>query len=107
MAAGSIRQLTMQISGRQTATPLICGVARMLRSSRKQIETVGKGKRLKQLRKMSQQSFSDKASEVFTRNFQNEIRDSELWDQIVAEFGEKRALEILSECKAEVNTNMG
>jgi hypothetical protein len=26
---------------------------------------------------------------------------------IVAQFGEKRALEIISECKAEVKTNMG
>ncbi|MBN2705487.1 MAG: hypothetical protein JXR89_03485 [Deltaproteobacteria bacterium] len=68
---------------------------------------MGKGKRLRQLRKISQQSFSDIASEVFTRNFQKEIRNSELWDQLVAQFGEERALEILSECKAEINTNLG
>ena len=38
-----------------------------------------------------------------TANFQRELRNSELWDEMVAEFGEKRAEEMLSECKAEVN----
>ena len=67
---------------------------------------MSKGKRLKKSRKKVVESFTDKASEVFTRNFQKEVRSSELWDEIVAQFGEKRALEILSECKAEVKTNM-
>lgn len=66
---------------------------------------MGKGKRLKNSRKRSAESFATHASEVFTRNFQKELRESEFWDQIVAEFGEKRAIEILSECKAEVKTD--
>jgi hypothetical protein len=67
---------------------------------------MGKGKRLKNLRSKSDGSFTDKASEAFTRNFQKELRNSELWDEIVVQFGEERALEIISECKAEVKTNM-
>ena len=63
---------------------------------------MGKGKLLKQLRNKSGESFVDKASEVFTRNFQKELRNSEIWDEIIAQFGEKRAMEILGECKAEV-----
>ncbi len=42
--------------------------------------------------------FSDK----LTENFQKEIRNSEMWDQMVAEFGEKRAEEILKECNADI-----
>jgi hypothetical protein len=79
----------------------------MLLRSRKQNEKMGKGKRLKKVRKKSGKSFADRASEAFTRNFRKEIRNSELWDQIVEEFGEKRAQEILGECKAEVSTNIG
>ena len=41
-----------------------------------------------------------------TANFQKEIRNSELWDQMVAEFGEKRAEELLRECKAEVKAGL-
>jgi len=37
-----------------------------------------------------------------TSNFQKELRNSELWDQMVAEFGEEKAEQILKECKAEV-----
>ncbi len=66
---------------------------------------MGKGKRLKRLRKKPGESLAAKVSEVFTRNFQKELRNSKMWDEIVAQFGEKRALEILSECKAEVKTN--
>ena len=66
---------------------------------------MGKGRRLKKLKNKSAGTIADKASEVFTRNFQKELRNSELWDEIVARFGEKRALEILSECKAEVKTD--
>ena len=40
--------------------------------------------------------------ERMTKNFQKELRNSEIWDQMVAEYGEKRAEEILKECKAEV-----
>lgn len=67
---------------------------------------MGKGNRLKKMRRKSSKSQSDKASDVFTRNFQKEIRNSEIWDQMVEQFGEDRALELLNECKAEFKTNM-
>lgn len=67
---------------------------------------MGKGKRLKKLRSKSERSFADKDSEAFTRNFQKELRNSELWEEIVSQYGEKRALEIIGECKAEVKTNL-
>jgi hypothetical protein len=68
---------------------------------------MGKGKRLRKLRGSPDKTFTDEASEALTRNFQKELRHSPLWDEMVAEFGEKRALEILGNCKAEVKTNMG
>ncbi len=66
---------------------------------------MGKGKRIKKRRRKSEEVFEDKASEALTRNSQRELRNSELWDEIVAQFGEERALEIISECKADVKTN--
>jgi uncharacterized protein YaaW (UPF0174 family) len=36
-----------------------------------------------------------------TQNFQKEIRNSESWEQMVEQFREERAKEILKECKAE------
>ena len=43
-------------------------------------------------------SFSDK----LTENFQKEIRNSEIWPQMVAEYGEERAEEILKDCNADL-----
>jgi hypothetical protein len=34
------------------------------------------------------------------------MQSSELWDEIVAQYGEKRALELIRECKAEVKTGL-
>ena len=67
---------------------------------------MGKGKRLKKLRRGAEKSISEKFQEAFTRNFQEELRNSELWEQIVAQYGEERALEIIKECKAEVKTDL-
>ncbi|GAB6909144.1 conserved hypothetical protein [Desulfosarcina cetonica] len=67
---------------------------------------MGKGKRLKKLRRTSETSFSDKFQEAFARNFQKELQHSELWDEIVAQHGEERALELIRECKAEVKTDL-
>ena len=67
---------------------------------------MGKGKRLKDKRKQLGRGFLSKISDRFTENFQRELRKSELWDQMVAEFGEKRAEELLRECKAEVKTGL-
>lgn len=62
---------------------------------------MGKAKRLKRLRK-EKQSFEDAFSDRFTQNFIKEIKNSSMWDEMVAEYGEKRALELLKECKAEI-----
>jgi uncharacterized protein YaaW (UPF0174 family) len=63
---------------------------------------MGKGKRVKRQKKGLKQGFLKEFSERFTANFQRELRNSEIWDEMVAEFGEKRAKEILKDCKAEV-----
>ena len=56
--------------------------------------------------KESGRNFVSDFSKRLTEDFQKEIRNSELWDQMVAEFGEKRAEEILRECKAEIKPGM-
>jgi hypothetical protein len=61
---------------------------------------MGKGKRTKA--KQKGKGFLTHAEEVLTRNFQKEIRNSELWPQMVAEFGEKKAEELLKQCKGEL-----
>lgn len=67
---------------------------------------MGKGKRLKDKRKSCGSGFCEDVSDDLTLNFQRELRNSELWDQMVAEFGEKRAEELLKECKAEVKPGL-
>jgi len=68
---------------------------------------MGKSKRLKGKRKQLGKGFLLEISNRLTENFQRELRKSELWDQMVAEFGEKRAEEMLRECKAEVKPGLG
>ena len=68
---------------------------------------MGKAKRLKGKRKRSRKCFIAEFSDRLTVNFQRELRNSDLWEQMVAEFGVKRAQEILSECKAEVKPGPG
>jgi hypothetical protein len=63
---------------------------------------VGKGKRLKHLRRSKNTDIGKKFADLMTKNFQKEFRNSEIWDQMVAEFGEEEADRILKECKAEV-----
>ena len=69
---------------------------------------MGKSKRLKgkRKRKQSGKGILSDFSQLLTENFQRELRESELWDQMVEEFGEKRAEEILRECKAEIKPGM-
>ncbi len=67
---------------------------------------MGKGTRLKSKRKGSAGGLFSEIAERLTANFQREVRKSELWDQMVAEFGEKRAKELLRECKAEVRPGL-
>ena len=74
-------------------------IARQIKST-----TMGKGKRLKNRRKSAKTPTSREFADRLTQNFQKEIRNSELWQQMVEQFGEKRAEEILRECKAEVKS---
>jgi uncharacterized protein YaaW (UPF0174 family) len=67
---------------------------------------MGKGKRLKSKRKRLGDGFCTEISDRLTENFQRELRNSELWDEMVAEFGEKRAEEMLRECKAELRPGL-
>lgn len=63
---------------------------------------MGKKARLKRQRRQQSGAVGKKLSETMTKNFQKELRNSELWYQMVAEFGEKKAEELLKGCKAEV-----
>ncbi|MBU0991788.1 MAG: hypothetical protein KJ737_04760 [Proteobacteria bacterium] len=63
---------------------------------------MGKGSRLKKERKKKSIGFEEAFSESLTENFQKELQNSELWDQIVEEFGEEKAQQLLKECKADV-----
>ncbi len=64
---------------------------------------MGKKSRLKKERKSMGKSFNMSSfSDKLTENFQKEIRNSEMWGQMVAEFGEERAEEILKECKGDI-----
>ena len=63
---------------------------------------MGKGKRLKSERHGKESDLLNHAQEVLTRNFQREIRNSEMWPQMVAEFGEAKAEELLKQCKGEL-----
>ena len=40
--------------------------------------------------------------EKMTKEYQNQIRNSPLWDKMVKQYGEEKAEELLSEFKAEV-----
>jgi hypothetical protein len=40
--------------------------------------------------------------EQMTKEYQNKIRNSPLWDEMVNEFGKEKAEELLKKCKAEV-----
>jgi len=67
---------------------------------------MGKGKRIKAKRRGTgtgaDRGFVARAQEVLTRNFQKEIRNSAIWPQMVAEFGEAKAEELLKQCKGEL-----
>jgi hypothetical protein len=63
---------------------------------------MGKAKRLKRLRRQKSIDIEEKYVSLLTKNFQQEIRNSEIWDQMVAEFGEEKATQILKGCKADI-----
>jgi hypothetical protein len=62
---------------------------------------MGKAKRIRAMRKRIGTDFLSHARDLLTRNFQEEIRNSEFWPRMVAEFGEKKAEELLKQCKGE------
>lgn len=68
---------------------------------------MGKGARLKRQRRLQAGGLEEKFAERMTHNVQKEIRNSEIWDQMVAKFGEKRAQELLKTIKAEVKPGRG
>ncbi len=41
--------------------------------------------------------------EAMTQEYQNQIRNSPLWDQMVKQLGEEKALELLKECRVKVD----
>lgn len=63
---------------------------------------MGKGKRNKAKRKNNKTAPHSHANDLLTSNFQKEIRNSELWPKMVAEFGEEKAEQLLRECKGEL-----
>lgn len=63
---------------------------------------MGKASRLKRLRKAQKEGPGERFAELLTSNFQKQIRNSEIWEQMVAQFGEEKAEQMLKECKAEV-----
>ena len=68
---------------------------------------MGKGARLKKLRKDQSKGLQQRFAKLMTKNVQKEIRNSEIWDQMVAEFGEKKARQLLKTIKAEVKPGPG
>ena len=65
-----------------------------------------KGKRIRARRRAMGAGFLANAQEVLTRNFQKEIRNSALWPQMVAQFGEAKAEELLKQCKGELRPGL-
>lgn len=64
---------------------------------------MGKGARLKLLRRQQSPSLEKRFSELMMKIFQKELRNSEIWDRMVVEFGEEKAEQLLQDCKAQVN----
>ena len=63
---------------------------------------MGKGKRLKLERCVKRTDALTHAQAVLTRNFQKQIRNSAIWPQMVAQFGETKADELLKQCQGEL-----
>ena len=66
---------------------------------------MSKGKRLKKKRKSGKKELGKTFSELLTNNFQKELRNSPIWDEMVAEYGEQKAKQILKQCKGELKSN--
>lgn len=67
---------------------------------------MGKGKRIRAKRMAMGTDFLTHAQEVLTRNVQREIRNSEIWPQMVAQFGEAKAEDLLKQCQGELRPGL-
>ena len=63
-------------------------------------------RRLKAKRVGIENDFLAHARDVLTRNFQKQIRESAIWPQMVAQFGEQQAEEMLKQCKGELKRGL-
>ena len=63
---------------------------------------MGKGNRKRAKNAAQKADFQLHANDLLTQNFQKEIRNSEFWPMMVAEFGEEKAKQLLRECKGEL-----
>ena len=70
------------------------------------VNIMGKSKRLKSKGTRAKKGFFSQFSDRLTANFQREIRNSEMWEKMVAEFGEEGAEQLLRECKADVKSGL-
>jgi len=67
---------------------------------------MGKGKRIRAKHAEQSAEFQRHADDLLTRSFQKELRNSELWPMMVAEFGEEKAGQLLRECKGELRPGL-
>jgi hypothetical protein len=67
---------------------------------------MGKGKRKRAKNAAQHAGFESHAADLLTKNFQKEIRNSEFWPKMVAEFGEEKAGQLLRECKGELKPGL-
>ena len=61
-----------------------------------------KKKRGKDKPNPSSNGFMNSFNKKMSENFQKQIRNSPMWDQMVSQFGEEKAKELLKECKGEM-----
>lgn len=45
---------------------------------------------------------SEEVFKLWTENFQKQLRNSPLWDEMVAKFGEEKAEKLLKQCQVEL-----
>ena len=63
---------------------------------------MGKASRLKRLKRQNAGKLEKKFADLTTQYFQKEIRNSEIWDQMVEQYGKEQAEKYLKEFKADV-----
>ena len=53
------------------------------------------------------QLFGDALADEMTKHFQQQLRQSPLWAQMVGQYGHRRAEELLQQCRADVRPGPG